>query len=183
MRKGIDDDDPVDGLPSYSAQDPRGTLNPRDLQERTLESMELDEDEGIGGMDEGSQTNWHGPLQYENPTWAFGSNGRAPVHNSPHGSGEEGEGPDEDLFADDSSTKVAKSSISDNIENRMADFNDDEGTTSGFLGTPPHEILPLLDVPPAPDEAEQPVAEVIIEDDLDLPPGVGHHGPGESLFR
>ena len=160
VRRGIDDDDPVDELPPYSVQD---TLDPRNLQGPTLESMEIDEDEGIGGMDGVSTTMWRGPLQYENPTWAFGSNGRAPVQNSPRGSGEDADGPDEDLFADDSSTKVAKSSVSDNLENRMADFNDDEGTTSGFLGTPDNDTLPLLDIPPPIDEADQPVAEVIIE--------------------
>ena len=166
VRKGIDDDDPVDGLPTYSEQDTGETLDPRKLQERTLESMEVDEDEGIGGMDEGSHPMWRGPLQYENPTWGFGSNGRAPVQNSPRGSGEDADGPDEDLFADDSSTKVAKSSISDNLDNRMAEFNDDEGTTSGFLGTPPNDTLPLLDIPPPIEEAEQPVAEVIIDGDF-----------------
>ena len=173
MRKGIDDDDPVDRLPAYSAQDPRGTLDPRDLQEPSLENMDLDEDEGIG-MNEGSQTGWQGPLQYNSPTWAFGSNGRAPVQNSPRGSGEEGDGQDEDLFADNSSTKVAKSSVSENLENRMAEFNDDEGTTSGVFGTPPQDTLPLLDVPPAIDEAEQPVAEVMLEDEF----GQFDDGPG-----
>ncbi len=163
VRKGIDDDDPVDGLPGYSARDPQRTLDPRDLQERTLESMEVDEDEGIGGMDDGSHGMWQGPLQTDNPSWAFGSNGQAPANNSPRGSVED---EDEDLFAEHDSTRAARSSASDSLENRMADFNDDEGTTSGFLGTPPHDTIPVLDVPPPIDEAEQPVAEVMLEDEF-----------------
>ncbi|KAL6716978.1 hypothetical protein ACLMJK_004891 [Lecanora helva] len=165
VRKGIDDDDPVDSLPAYSMRDPRGTLNPRDLHEQTLESMEMDEDEGIG-LDDEPRMGWTGPLQYENPTWAFGSNGRAPVQNSPRVSGEDGDAPEEDLFADNSSTKVAKSSDTDLSDNRLADFNDDEGTTSGVFGTPPQDMMPLLDVPPAVPEAEQPVAEVMLEDEF-----------------
>ena len=180
VRKGIDDDDPVDGLPDYSSDHPRGTLDPRDLQEQTLEKMDVDEDEGIGGMDENPYSLWQGPLQYnDNPSWSFGSSGRAPVNNSPRGSGEDADGPDEDLFADDSSTKVAKSSVSEGFDNRLADFNDDEGTTSGFMnGTPPHDTMPLMDVPPI-EEADQPVAEVMLEDEFqhefDDGPGTEHY--------
>ena len=170
LRTGVDDDEPVDNLPAYSAQDPQGTLDPRDLQEQTLEGMEVDEDEGIGGMEGISHPPWQGPLQYQGysePSWSFGSNGHNAANNSPRGSGEELEGPDEDLFADESSTKVARSSTSDLLENRMADFNDeDEGTTGGgFLRTPPPENVPVLDVPPMMEEVEQPVAEVMLEDE------------------
>jgi len=162
VRRGIDDDDPVDELPGYSTQDPRGTLDPRDLQEPTLESMEVDE--GLG-MDQGM---WRGPLQYNlhdtDPPWKFGSgHGLAPANNSPSG----GDGQDEDLFADDSSTKVAKSSISGDDENRMTDFNDDEGTTSGVFGTPEQDTIPILDVPPPLDETdEEQVAEVMLDDEF-----------------
>lgn len=160
VRTGIDDDDPADALPGYSAQDPRGTLDPRGLQEGTLESMEVDDDEGIG-MDEG--LHYHGPFPYssyrsEEPTWGFGSNGQAP--SAPPASEEE------DLFADDSSTKVAKSSVSDSLENRMADFNDDEGTTDGPFSTPPRDDMSLLDIPPHMDEEDEPVAMITIDDEF-----------------
>ena len=172
VRKGIDDDEPVDSLPGYSARDARGSsMEPMGLEEPTLESMEVDEDEGIGGMDDdfSSRTRWQGPLAYNSgPTWAFGSNGRAPAQNSPRGIGGENEA-DEDLFADDSSTKVAKSSIAsdDARENRMADFNDDEGTTSGFLGTPPDDAVPIMDIPPPVDDdvVDPPPAVVVLEGD------------------
>jgi len=162
VRRGIDDDDPADELPGYSAQDPRGSMDPKDLQEPNLEIMEIDE--GIG-MDHDM---WRGPLQYNlhdtDPPWKFGSNyGVAPANNSPSG----GDGQDEDLFADDSSTKVAKSSISGGDENRMADFNDDEGTTSGAFGTPEPDTLPILDVPPPLDDLdEEQVAEVMLDDEF-----------------
>lgn len=178
LRKGIDDDEPADALPGYSAEDPQRTLNPQDLQKGHLEHMEMDEDEGIG-LDDGMRPVWQGPFAYgsaiNEPSWAFGSNGLAPANNSPRGSGGEGEGADEDLFEDDSSTKVAKSSVSDDGENRMADFADDEGTTSGVFGTPPPGIIPHLDVPAASDEEEQPVAEVMLEDELAQ--DIGDRGP------
>ena len=184
-RKGIDDDDPADGLPLYSARDLRDTLDPRSLQEDTLESMEVDEDEGIAGMGESREAHprWRGPVLYSSPPWSFNTRGVDPRHNSPHGSGEEGEGADEDLFADDSSTKVAKSSVSNSLENRMADFNDDEGTTSGVFGTPPPDTIPLLDVPGPVDEAEFPVADVMLDDD-DLARDYGHaHGSEHDVRR
>lgn len=163
VRKGIDDDDCADELPDYSAQDPRGTMDPKDNQQTTLESMELDE--GISMEPDV----WHGPLQYNlhetNPAWSFDSNhGLAPANNSPNG----GDGPDEDLFGDNSSTKVAKSSMSGDEGNRMADFNDDEGTTSGVFGTPEQDTVPILDVPPSLDENddEEPVAEVMLDDEF-----------------
>lgn len=166
VRKGIDDDEPAHGLPGYSAQDPRRTMDPNDLQEPTLESMEVDgdEDEGIGM----EHNMWHGPVQSglngDGTLWRFGSSqGLAPANNSPSLQDDQ----DEHLSADDSSTKVAKSSISGDDENRMADFNDDEGTTSGAFGTPDQDTLPLLDVPPPLDEIEEgPVAEVMLDDDF-----------------
>ena len=161
VRKGIDDNDLVEDLPAYSVRDQQRTLNPRELQRGTLESMEMDEDEGIS-MEESVGPSWQGAhtLREDRPQWSFGSNGTAPANNSPRESG--GEGEDEDLFADEgSSTKVAKSSATRSDSNRMADFQNDEGTTHGMFGTPPQDTIPLLDVPEA---EEPPVAEVTLED-------------------
>ena len=159
-RKGIDDDDPAEGLPAYSARDPQSTLDLGDLQGETLESMELEEDEGIG-MEEDVNPRWQGPhiLGGNEPQWNW--NGLAPANNSPRGSGGEGQ-EDEDLFADDSSTKVAKSSGSEEDSNRMAEFHDDEGTTHGMFGTPPQDSIPILNVPAPLDEP--PVIDVTLED-------------------
>ena len=160
-RKGIDDNDLVEDLPAYSLRDNQRTLNPRDLQGSTLESMEMDEDEGIS-MEENVGPSWQGApmLGGDQPQWSFATVGTAPANNSPRESG--GEGEDEDLFAEEgSSTKVAKSSATGSDSNRMADFQNDEGTTHGMFGTPPQDTIPLLDVPEA---DEPPVAEVTLED-------------------
>ena len=153
MRTGIDDE-----LPAYSTIDPRG------LQEETLDNMEMDgdEDEAIAGM--------HGPFPNNpysrSPQWSFDQltetdYGETQLIAAPPAS--EGDGEDEDLFAENSSTKVANSSGSDGDGNRMADFNDDEGTTNGAFGTPPRGSTPMLDVPLMQDH-EEPVAEVMIDD-------------------
>jgi len=165
-RTGVDD-----GLPAYSTEDPlRHTINPQELAANTLESMETDgngdadegyEEEGIGGM------SYHGPrtqIHYSaEQNWNWDNLERSQRMEAPPGS----DAGDEDLFGgENSSTKVANSSVSDLDENRMAEFEEDVGTISGAFGTPPAEDIPLLDVPPQLDEElEQPVAEVMLEDE------------------
>lgn len=151
MRTGVDDD-----LPAYSETDPNSddpnTCAPRDLN---MEQDE-DEDEGISMM--------QGPMNYVSPRsdWSFdnlkfGEHEQITV--APHTSDN-----DEDLFAgDNSSTKAAGSSFSNGDDNRMLDFQTDEGTTMGPFGTPPDHEVPL-DVPLMQDQEEEPVAEVMISE-------------------
>ncbi|KAK4694285.1 hypothetical protein P7C71_g3269, partial [Lecanoromycetidae sp. Uapishka_2] len=168
-RTGVDDD-----LPPYSTDDPlRSTINPQELEANTLESMELDGegevvDEGIGDMS--TEMSYHGTWNRSNystvQNWSFGDYGTQNLSIPPNS--DNGDVVDENLFGENSSTKVANSSVSDAGENRMADFdNEDVGTTSGAFGTPEEDAIPLLDVPPAMEEIEQPVQEVMLEDDHD----------------
>ena len=161
MRTGVDDD-----LPAYSENDPRATtIDPKDLDDKALEGMELndEEDEGIGGMGGGP---FMGPLtrsyyNQQEPNWSFGELNQ--THAPPVS---EGEGEDEDLF-EQSSIKAVGSSMSDDEDrNRMADFQDDEGTTADFLGTPPRGSTPMLDVSAQhiEDVDDEPVAEVFLQD-------------------
>lgn len=148
MRTGVDDD-----LPAYSENDPNtSTVDPRGLNMET----DLDEDEGISMA--------RGPLNYVSPRseWSFD---RIPYGESeqitaaPHTSDNE-----EDLFAgDNSSTKAAGSSFTNDDGDRMLDFQNDEGTTMGPFGTPPDEEV-ALDVPLMQDQEEEPVAEVMISE-------------------
>ena len=142
MRTGVDDD-----LPAYSENDPNmSTLDPRGLNMET----DLDEDEGISMA--------RGPLNYVSPRseWSFDRLNEQ-ITAAPHTSDN-----DEDLFAgDNSSTKAAGSSFTNDDGDRMLDFQTDEGTTTGPFGTPPdHEVR--LDVPLMQDQEEEPVAEVMI---------------------
>jgi len=164
-RTGVDDE-----LPAYSTDDPtRNTVNPQELAGDALQSMEMDGDgeidEGLGDMStELSYPGQWSPVNYATEqNWSFGNYRRSQVTTIPPNS----DVGDEDLFGgDNSSTKVANSSVSDTGEDRMADFGDDVGTTSGVFGTPDPESMPLLDVPPAmEEELEQPVAEVMLEDE------------------
>lgn len=145
MRTGVDDD-----LPAYSENDPNtSTVDPRGLNMET----DLDEDEAISMA--------RGPLNYVSPRseWSFdrlpyGENEQ--ITAAPHTSDN-----DEDLFAgDNSSTKAAGSSFTNDDGDRMLDFQNDEGTTMGPFGTPPDEVA--LDVPLMQDQEEEPVAEVMI---------------------
>ena len=162
-RTGVDDD-----LPAYSMRDPlRNTINPQELAANTLESMEVD---GDGEVDEGiadihpaldhDEDSWTALNDHSEPSWSFGNYDKSHRKTGRHGS----DVGDEDLFGgDNSSTKVANSSVSDTGEDRMADFGDDNGSGSRAFGTPEEE--PLLDVPPMEEEPEQPVAEVMLEDE------------------
>lgn len=160
MRTGVDDD-----LPAYTAEDPRqATLDPKDLQGNTLESMEtddLEQDEGICGM--GNIFGYGGQSRASN--WSFEGLGDPyrVINATPTSE------VDEDLFAEEnSSTKVANSSMSDDEGgNRLlADFGNDEGTTYDAYGTPPEQdTVPLLDVPPLQEVEEAPVVDVVVSDD------------------
>ena len=149
MRTGVDDD-----LPAYSENDPHApmsTLDPRGL------NMELDmeEDEAISMAP--------GPLNYVSPRsdWSFdrlNDGEHEQITAAPHTSDN-----DEDLFAgDNSSTKAAGSSFSNEDGDRMLDFQTDEGTTMRPFGTPPDDEV-RLDVPLM-DQEEEPVAEVMISE-------------------
>ena len=154
-RTGVDDE-----LPSYS-ENPVPTL-----EDSTLESMEVDDvDEGIADM-QGSFNLAEGTHQ----RWSFSA-----ISNlgdempslmqrvaAPPGS----EGDDEDLFDDDDSNKA--NSPSDDGR-QLADFADDEGTTSGAFGSFQRGNSPVQDIPPALQfEDELAVAEVRLTDGEDL---------------
>lgn len=143
MRTGVDDD-----LPAYSENDPN-TCAPRDLNME----QDLEGDEGISMM--------QGPSNYRRSEWSF-ENLNYGEHEqftaAPHTSDN-----DEDLFAgDNSSTKAAGSTFSNDDGDRMLDFQTDEGTTMEPFGTPPENEIPL-DVPLiTQDQEEEPVAEVMV---------------------
>ena len=148
-RTGVDDE-----LPGYE-----------DAQSGTLESMELEDDEGMGGI--------HGPFQpnqfRSTPNWSFDSlnnddqemQGMTQIIAAPPGSDQD---QDEDLFedgVDGTSSKAA--SLASSGRGRLADFTEDEGTTVGTFGTPlrrgsPDELQTLI--PPDLEESDGPVAEL-----------------------
>ena len=132
----------VDDLPSYGAQAP------------ALESMDLDE--GVADIYE--------PLNRLSPSWSFsqlqGDSEQINVIRAPAAS-EEGS---ENLFEGDS-MKAASSAPSE-VGVRLADFADDEGTTSGAFGpTMPDEVPPQIAPPPMDDDDDGPVAEVTLQEE------------------
>jgi hypothetical protein len=157
MRTGVDDD-----LPAYSENDPRATtIDPKDLEADTLEGIEMneEEDEALGGT-----YPYNGPFQLDHynrqePNWSFGPIGQT---QAPPAS----EGEDEDLFEQSSNKAVGSSMSDDDDRNRMADFQDDEGTTADVFGTPPRGSTPMLDVPPQHmvEEEDESVTEVFLQD-------------------
>lgn len=158
-RTGVDDD-----LPAYSISDPRSTIDPKDLHgEDTLESLENQEDdEGIGGMPVIHGAFPHSPYGHE-PNWSFGNAGSHSRPSAPPAS--EGGGEDEDLWNDVASNKAVGSSSGDEDDrNRMADFTNDEGTTGDVFGTPVRDTTPVLDVPTAMEDIDEPAAEIMLED-------------------
>lgn len=153
-RTGVDDE-----LPCYSENGVDALVH------STLESMEVDdEDEGIADMN-GSFNLAQGTHQ----PWSFSSVPNLEDDMSiltrtvaaPPGS----EGDTEDLFDDDS---IKANSPSD--DGRLADFADDEGTTSGAFGPFQPGSSPVQDIPPlAEDFDEDPaVAEVRLTDGEDM---------------
>ena len=122
--------------------------------------MDLDEDEGIGGMGESIYGNFH----QRQPSWGFGDDvGNPPstqMAAAPPGS-------DEDLFEDESksspsSTRAARSGppSEDGRDHNMR-FLDDEGTTSGFLGTPEARTTPEDHfISLEEEEADQPILHI-----------------------
>ncbi|KAL9001471.1 MAG: hypothetical protein Q9169_000046 [Polycauliona sp. 2 TL-2023] len=146
-RTGVDDE-----LPSYPGNG---------SQEATLESMDVDE--GIAGI--------YAPL---NPVSPYGSTGihqswsfsrlenhesefqvvRAPAASENNS--------DEGLF-DGDSTK-AETSPSSEVGDRLADFADDEGTTSGAFGPTAREDTPLEVEPQLINDDDEPVVEVTLPD-------------------
>lgn len=159
-RTGVDDD-----LPAYSISDPRSTIDPKDLQgEDTLESLETQEedDEGIGGM-----TGMHGAFPHNpydhTPSWSFGNAGSNSRPSAPPTS--EGGGDDDGLWNDVASNKAVGSSSGDEDDrNRMADFTNDEGTTTNVYGTPVRDTTPVLDVSTGMEDIDEPAAEIMLED-------------------
>ncbi len=162
-RNGIEDPDNV--LPGYYSSA---------SGEQTLEGMDLEEDEGIGGLE-------HGPMTiYDNPSWSFDNlrmdnmGGLSQVIVAPPDSDLTGEG---ELFEGDAASDKAAggSSVDGEIEehNRiLADFGEDQGTISGFAGTPQSRMgTPVDDIPPPllsgddDDDDNMPVAEVHLEGD------------------
>ena len=127
--------------------------------------MDLYEDEGIAGMD--------GPVFRGFPerqsSWSFGDDvGIRPftqIAAAPPGS-------DEDLFEGEgksspSSTRVARSGPpSEDGRDQNMQFLDDEGTTSGFLGTPEARTTPEGNfVSLEDDEVDAPVLNVTVPED------------------
>jgi len=136
--------------------------------EETLEGMDLEEDEGISGLDHGQMT------IYDQPSWSFDSlgvndMGMTQMIAAPPGSDL---APEEGLF-DTASDRAADGSsiggLSDEGNRILADFGEDQGTISGFAGTPRSRMgTPVDDIPPAllgEDEDDAPVAEVHFEED------------------
>lgn len=136
--------------------------------EETLEGMDLEEDEGISGLDHGQMT------IYDQPSWSFDSlgvndMGMTQMIAAPPGSDL---APEEGLF-DTASDRAADGSsiggLSDEGNRILADFGEDQGTISGFAGTPRSRMgTPVDDIPPAllgEDEDDAPVAEVHLEED------------------
>ncbi|KAI9734542.1 MAG: CSN-associated deubiquitinating enzyme Ubp12 [Cirrosporium novae-zelandiae] len=157
-------DNEDDGPPEYSAEPRIGEAIP-------IEGMDVDE-----GIVEDVNYSYSGP--YNLPSWSFnrldGSSDRDISTVAPPTSAY---GDDEDLFKDDgsiSSNKVAVSSsgLSD-VEGRLADFADDEGTLpgAGFDDPDPEMLHSLVDddvkeVPPlvtTGDDEEDSVAEVRVD--------------------
>lgn len=142
-RTGVDDD-----LPSYSGQELDGGHEP------TLETMDLDE--GIGDIYEPLNHYVPGGLR---PSWSFSQiahgSEQLQVVRAPAASED---GSEENLF-DGDSTKAA-SSPSSVVGDRLADFAEDEGTTSGAFGPPIPDDTPIQVEPPLINDEDGPVAEV-----------------------
>ncbi len=126
QRTGVDDD-----LPAYGPN-PQG-----------FDTMDLDEDEGIGGMGPVSLSRNFPERQ---PSWSFGDDVGARPYSTQVAAAPPGS--DEDLFEGEgksspSSTRVARSGPpSEDGRDQNMRFLDDEGTTSGFLGTPEARTTP-----------------------------------------
>lgn len=149
IRTGVDDE-----LPSYSAS----AIQP------TLEGMELDEeDEAIADL----HSDTFNVSRYSVPNWSFpalesNEDGELAgiTHRIPMPSGSEGD--DEDLFDDESN----KANSPSEDGRRMAEFADDEGTTSGAFGPYRSGGTPVQDVPPPMEDydTDPAVAEVRLTD-------------------
>ncbi|KAL8990894.1 MAG: hypothetical protein Q9177_000548 [Variospora cf. flavescens] len=148
-RTGVDDD-----LPGYSGRELDG------VHESTLETMDLDHgDEGIADIYAPLEQYVSGGPQLR-PSWSFTQLDndeseqlqvvRAPV-TSEDGSAEN--------FFDGDSTKAASSPPSE-VGDRLADFAEDEGTTSGAFGPAIREETPIQVEPPLINDEDGPVAEV-----------------------
>lgn len=157
-RTGVDDE-----LPCYSEN------NVDTLVHSTLESMEVDDgDEGIADMSGASFNLAQGTHQ----RWSFSNLSNTGDDTSiltqrvaaPPGS----EGDTEDLF-DDDSTKANNSPSDDG--RRLADFVDDDGTTSGAFGPFQPGSSPVPELPPPIEDFEEEelaVAEVRLTDAEDM---------------
>lgn len=154
-RTGVDDE-----LPAYSENDGDALVH------STLESMEVDDvDEGIADM-----SGCFNLAQGTHQRWSFsglsnlGDDTQGIIHRvaAPPAS----EGDDEDLFDDDSN----KANSPSDDGRRLADFADDEGTTSGAFGPYGPDSSPLQDTPPPLEgfDEEPAVAEVRLTDGEDM---------------
>lgn len=130
--------------------------------EQTLEGMDMEDDEGVAGLDHGSLT------LYDRPSWSFDNLNMSQIIAAPPGSDL---APEEGLFDGASDQAAGGSSIGGLSEegNRiLADFGEDQGTISGFAGTPQSRMgTPVDDIPPpllVDDEDDGPVAEVHLEE-------------------
>ena len=142
-RTGVDDD-----LPGYSGQEGDGT------HESSLETMDLDE--GIADI--------YAPLNHYvsdslHQSWSFtqipDQSEQLQVVRAPAASEE---GSEENLF-DGDSTKAASSPPSE-VGDRLAEFAEDEGTTSGAFGPTIRGDTPIQVEPPLIGDEDGPVAEV-----------------------
>lgn len=150
QRTGVDDD-----LPAYG-RDPQG-----------FETMDLDEDEGIGGM---GNVSLFRSLSGRQPSWSFGDDVGARPFSTQVAAALPGS--DEDLFEGEgksspSSTRVARSGPpSEDGRDQNMRFLDDEGTTSGFLGTPEARTTPERGFVSLEDEElDAPVLDVRVPDE------------------
>lgn len=150
QRTGVDDD-----LPCYSENMEDQPVH------STLESMEIDEDEGIAEVSNRAE---------RSPTWSFAIlspsaheiQGLTHQIVAPPGSDVE----EEDLFSDESNKAVSPTS---DDGGRLNDFRDDEGTTSGVFGPHRSGSTPVQDAPPPVEYYEDTiVAEVRLGEGEDM---------------
>lgn len=155
QRTGVDDDLPADELPEYGPAS------------QHFDNMDLELDEGIGGMGDSMYGNFPAARQ---SSWSFGDDvGERPLTQMTVAH----QVSDEDLFEGEgksspSSTRVARSGPpSEDGRDHNMQFLDDEGTTSGFLGTPEARTTPeekfvsLEDI----DDADAPVIHIGIPEE------------------
>ena len=150
-RTGVDDD-----LPSYSVG---GLLDNNNMDTEPESTLETLDDEGISGQ---NMVDIYAPLNnYKTPIhepWTFSvlEEPSMQVVRVPQGSED---GMEEEELFDGDSTKAA-SSPSSTPGGRMAEFTEDEGTTSGAFGPPIRGDTPVQFEPPPIDYEDEAVVEI-----------------------